>query len=220
MNKQFFHSKVSVLMTAVFATVAVTACNGQNQGGSNPIIDGVQGPNVSLVNGTLTISAVLTNVIFQGGVTMAIPNTKSSYIEVTPNLASQGMLLQVGLNMADLAYLDGHANTLPPNELPGGRPLPGIIGGALPSIAVQVPQWDNATFYIGTAFVGVFIPLKMGAQGLMGTFLFYDSSNKQVGTISIIGSDNDGKNSGLLLMLNLKSIMPAYSTNSTSQRLM
>jgi hypothetical protein len=219
MNVYSIYSKTSVLVAAVLATVAMTACNGQT-GGNNPVIDGIQGPTVSLVNGTLTISTVFTNVIFQGGVTIAVPHTKSSYIEVGPNLASPGMLLQVGLNMDDLAFLDGNANTLPPNQLPGGRPLPGIIGGALPSIAVQVPQWDNATFYIGTAFVGIFMPLNMNAQGVMGTFLFYDSNNKQVGTISIIGSDNDGKNSGILLMLNLKSIMPAYSSAKTQSPLM
>lgn len=219
MNKQSIYSKVGVVMAAVFATVGVTACN-QGGSGSNPVIDGVQGPNVTLVNNSLTISAVLTNVVFQGGVTMTIPHTTKSYIEVGPDLATSGMLLQIGLNMDDLAALDGNANVLPPNELPGGRPLPGIVGGALPSIAVQVPQWDNSTFYIGTAFVGVFIPVKMGAQGVMGTFLFYDSNQKQVGTISIIGADSNGKNSGLLLMLNLKSIMPTYSTKAPSTSLM
>jgi hypothetical protein len=219
MNKQSIISKVGVLMAAVFATAAVTACNSQSNA-SNPVIDGVQGPNVSLVNGTLTISAVLTNVIFQGGVTMQIPHTQSSYIEVSPNLAGQGMLLQLGLNMSDLSFLDGNASTLPANQLPGGRPIPGIVGGALPSIAVQVPQWDNATFYIGSAFVGVFIPVKFGAQGVTGTFLFFDQSNKQVGTISIVGADSTGNNSGLLLMLNLKSIMPAYSAAKTQSSLM
>ncbi|MFL5812433.1 MAG: hypothetical protein ACJ763_02550 [Bdellovibrionia bacterium] len=219
MNKQTIISKVGVLMAAVFATAAVTACNSQGNAG-NPVIDGVQGPNVSLVNGTLTISAVLTNVIFQGGVTMQIPHTQSSYIEVSPNLAGQGMLLQLGLSMNDLSFLDGNANTLPANQLPGGRPIPGIIGGALPSVAVQVPQWDNATFYIGSAFVGVFIPVKFGAQGVTGTFLFFDQNNKQIGTISIVGADNDGKNSGLLLMLNLKTIMPTYTAATSQSSLM
>jgi hypothetical protein len=219
MNKQTIISKVGVLMAAVFATAAVTACNSQSNA-SNPIIDGVQGPNVSLVNGTLTISAVLTNVIFQGGATIQIPKTQNSYIEVSPNLAGQGMLLQLGLNMGDLSFLDGNASSLPANQLPGGRPIPGIIGGALPSVAVQVPQWDNAVFYVGSAFVGVFIPVKFGAQGVTGTFLFFDQSNKQVGTISIVGADNDGKNSGLLLMLNLKSIMPAYTAATSQSSLM
>lgn len=216
MNKQSIYTKVGVLMAAVVATAVVTSCNGQSGSGSNPVIDGLQGPNVSLVNNSLTISAVLTNVIFEGGITMEIPNTKNSYIEVSPNLASSGMLLQIGLDMTDLSFLDANSNTLPPNQLPGGRPLPGIVGGALPSIAVQVPKWDNSTFYIGSAFVGVFIPMKMGAQGVMGTFLFYDSSNKQVGTISVIGADSTGNNSGILLMLNLKSIMPTYSSKAPS----
>lgn len=219
MNKQSIISKVGVLAVAVFATAAVTACNGTTNP-SNPIIDGVQGPNISLVNGTLTISAVLTNVVFQGGATIQIPHTQSSYIEVSPNLASQGMLLQVGLNMADLSALDGNATSLPPNELPGGRPIPGIIGGALPSIAVQVPQWDNSVFYIGSAFVGVFIPVNFGAQGVTGTFLFYDAKNTQVGTISVVGADNTGKNSGILLMLNLKTIMPTYTAVKSQSSLM
>jgi hypothetical protein len=213
MNKSFLNSKLSVLATAVFATVAISACNGTNSGnGNNPVIDGVQGPTVSVVNNTLTISTVLTNVVFQGGITMTIPHTTSSYIEVSPNVASQGMLLQVGLNINDLTFLEGNTNLLSPNQLPGGRPLPGIVGGALPSIAVQVPQWDNATFYVGTAISGVFIPVKFGAQGVTGTFLFYDSNNTQIGTISIVGSDTTGNNSGILLLLNLKSIWPAYQS--------
>lgn len=219
MNKQSIISKASVLMVAVFATISMTACDTSGTG-ANPVIDGVQGPNVALVNNTLTISAVLTNVVFQGGVTYTIPHTTSSYIEVSPDLQTGGMLLQIGLNTTDLAFLDANANFLPPNQLPGGRPIPGIVGGALPSIAVQVPKWDNSTFYIGTAFVGVFIPVKMGAQGVTGTFLFYDNNKKQIGTISIVGSDSNGQNSGILLMVNLKSIMPTYSTPAPSKTFM
>jgi hypothetical protein len=219
MNKQTIISKVGVLMAAVFATAAVTSCNGTSNT-SNPVIDGIQGPNVTFTNNTLTISAVLTNVIFQGGATIQIPKTQSSYIEVSPNLAGQGMLLQLGLNINDLSFLDGNANSLPANQLPGGRPIPGIVGGSLPSVAVQVPKWDNATFYIGSAFVGIFIPVKMNVQGVTGTFLFFDQSNKQVGTISIVGTDSNGQNSGILLMLNLKSITPSYSAAKTQSSLM
>lgn len=219
MNKQSIISKASVMMAAVFATISMTACDTSGTG-VNPVIDGVQGPNVALVNNTLTISAVLTNVVFQGGVTYTIPHTTNSYIEVSPDLATGGMLLQIGLNTTDLANLDANANLLPPNQLPGGRPIPGIVGGALPSVAVQVPKWDNSTFYIGTAFVGVFIPVKFGAQGVTGTFLFYDNNKTQIGTISIVGSDSTGQNSGILLMVNLKSIMPTYSTPAPSKTFM
>jgi hypothetical protein len=212
MTKLGMMSKVRVIAIAAFSMMAVSACDGQQNGGQNPIIDGIQGPSVTFSNDKLLINTVLTNVIFEGGVSIPIPHTSNSFIQVGPNTASSGMLLQVGLSVTDLAFLDANANILPPNQLPGGRPLPGIVGGVLPSIAVQVPQWDNATFYIGTAFIGVFIPVKIGAQGFVGSFLFYDSNGKQIGTISVVGSDSDGKNSGFLLMLNLKSIMPSSST--------
>jgi hypothetical protein len=203
--------KIGVLASAFIAVALVTSCNGQNSdGGSNPIIDGVDGPHVSIVNNAVTISATLNNVIFQGGLTLAVPHTQKSYIEVSPNVQTGGMLLQMGLDLDDIAGLETNANVLDPNQLPGGRPLPGIVGGQLPSIAVQVPQWNNATFYIGTAIVGVFIPVKFGAQGVTGTFLFYDSTGKkQIGTISIVGSDANGQNSGFLLLLNLKTMAPS-----------
>jgi hypothetical protein len=60
----------------------------------------------------------------------------------------------------------------------------------------------------------------MGAQGVTGTFLFYDNNKTQIGTISIVGSDSTGQNSGILLMLNLKSIMPKYSTPAPSKTFM
>lgn len=202
MNKSFLNGKIGFMAAAVIASVSVLGCNGTGSA-SNPLIDGVEGPNVAFVNNTFTMSTVLKNVSFDGGITMTIPHTQNSYIEVGPDFQSNGTLIQVGVAVSDLKFLQNNVNLLTPNELPGGRPLPGVINGELPSIAVQVPKFDNATFYIGPQVLGIFIPVKFDVQGVTGTFRFYDAENDPIGTISIVGEDANKLNSGFLLLISL-----------------
>lgn len=187
----------------VAATFAVSAAGCGTGSGKNVQIDGVSGPNVGFVDGKFMMNAVLKNVTFDGGIRVPIPHMPNSYFEVGPDFQSTGTLISVAVDTADLTYVSDHLELLQPNSLPGGRPLPGVMNGQLPSIAVQVNSFMNSVFYIGPHVFGIFIPIKLGMQGYIGTFRFYDQTNSPIGTLSVVGEDADKKNSGFLLLINI-----------------
>jgi hypothetical protein len=193
----------SILKTAVVSLSILAMASGCGKGsGKNPTISGVTGPNVSYVNGQFTMSLVLTQLNLVGGGTLPIPHMPNSYLEISPDLQSTGTLIQVGLSPADLAALSGGGvNLLPPTDLPGGRALPGVSGGQLPAVAVQVPSWDNVTFYVGPQIFGLFVPVKLGLAGYEATFRFYDTNGLDIGNISLVGEDTTNANSGFLVLI-------------------
>jgi hypothetical protein len=188
--------------------IAVSLLSGCGKGTTKNVkIDGVKDPTVGAIDNKLTMAVVLENVSFDGGGRIPIPKMPNSYVEVGPDLQSEGMLISVGVDMRDIAALThGAINVLDPLTLPGGRPLPGIAQGWMPGLAVQVPKWDNIVFYLGTNLFGTFIPVKLPWQNYMGTFRFYADNNQRIGNISIVGLDNDNKNSGFLLLVDLSII--------------
>jgi hypothetical protein len=126
----------------------------------------------------------------------------NSYLEISPDLQSTGTLIQVGISPTDIAALTGGAvNLLPPQDLPGGRALPGVSGGQLPAVAVQVPAWDNITFYVGPEIFGLFIPVNLGLAGYEATFRLYDTAGTDIGNISVVGADTTNKNAGVLVLI-------------------
>ncbi len=192
------------LIKAVVVSLSIAAlASGCGSGsGKNPTISGVTGPNVTYVNGQFTMSLVLTQLNLEGGGTLPIPSMPNSYLEISPDLQSTGTLIQVGISPTDLAALTGGGvNLLPPQDLPGGRALPGVSGGQLPAVAVQVPSWDNITFYVGPQIFGLFVPVNMGLAGYEATFRFYDTAGTDIGNISVVGADTTGKNAGFLVLI-------------------
>src|SRR6185437_3629383 len=141
----------------------------------NVQIDGVQGPNVGFVDGTLTMSVVLTQVSLNVGARVEIPNMPNSYLEIGPDFQTNGTLISIGLAAQDITKLAG-GDLLDPSTLPGGRPLPGVIDGQLPAIAVTVPKLDHIVFYVGPTVFGVFVPVALPWQNYIGTFRFYDGT--------------------------------------------
>jgi hypothetical protein len=195
-------SKLGLLAVSV-SLLAFAGCNSPTTGSNTWSIEGVDGPTLTYSNNVATIYATLTNVTVTAGATVPIPDMPNSSIEIAPNVQGGGMLLQATISAADVAKLAG-ANLLPPTELPGGRPLPGVAGGTLPAIAVQVPALDNITFYVGANVFGLFVPVgNFSTDQIIGTFQYYDSSNNLMGDISVVGEDANGKNSGFLLMISI-----------------
>jgi hypothetical protein len=163
-----------------------------------PQIDGVKGPFFNVADGRVLISMTLEKVQIIGGGRIPLDQLQNSYLEVAPAQFG-GTLLQVGL---DLTSLEGTDWTLvPANALPGGRPLPGVIGGKLPSFAVHVPEFADSTFYVSKQVFGFFLPMDIGTNIVL-TFPLY-MNDKHLGNISVVGADADGKNGGVLLLINL-----------------
>ncbi|MCO5142472.1 MAG: hypothetical protein M9962_05210 [Oligoflexia bacterium] len=190
--------KTAILGLAVVMAVTLSACGGK--GGVNPSIDGVEGPNVELVNGRLVLSMVFKNVSIDGGATIPIPKYPNSSVQVGPDFQSAGTLLVLTVSVTD--FLGDKGAAFDPQTLPGGRPLPSVASGVMPAIAIQVPQLFNTVFYVGPEVIGFFVPFKLlDLQGAILTFRFHNTANEPIGILALVGSDTKGKNAGILAMM-------------------
>ena len=192
--------KTSLLTLATVATLGFTSSCGKNDA-SNIEIAGIKGPDITLLQDNMMISAVFENMQIDGGLRYNIPKYKYSFLEISPDVQSSGTLMQVSISLKDI--MDGGLDGLDPQKLPGGRPLPGVAGGALPAVAFSIEKFNNMTLYVGKDIFGIFLPASVGIDGAMASFRYY-IADKNAGTISIIGKDANGENSGVLLLLNMK----------------
>jgi len=202
---------------AVVLAMTLTACGGAGSG-KNPLIEGVTGPDVEVVNGRLVLSMVFNSIHIDGGATIPIPKYPNSSIQVGPDFQSAGTLLVLTVSVSD--FLGDKGTFFNPQTLPGGRPLPGIAAGVMPAIAIQVPQLMNMVFYVGPQVLGVFVPFaKLNLQGAMVSFRFYNKAGAPVGMLSLVGSDADGKNAGILALVqaNLAGILKPVGASTLAQ---
>jgi hypothetical protein len=192
---------------AVFALMAVAltfpACV---QDSGNHQVPGIKGPSVELIDNKFIMSVVFENLELDGGLTLPIsPKMPNSAITFGPDLASEGMLLQVTISVVDVANLtNGAVVPFDPMTLPGGRPIPVIGAGYLPGVAISVPRWHDMAFYLSKANFGVFVPVNLPWSEVGGTFRFKGPDGKTLGTLSVVPKDSAGKNAGVLLMINFK----------------
>lgn len=202
---------------AVLMAITLTACGGSSSG-TNPTIAGITGPDVEVVNGRLILSMVFNDIHIDGGATIPIPKYPNSSIEVGPDFQSAGTLLVVTISVSD--FLGDKGTFFDPQTLPGGRPLPGIAAGVMPAIAIQVKQLMNMVFYVGPQVIGFFVPFnKLNLQGAIVSFRFYNKAGSPVGMISLVGSDAQGKNAGILALVqaNLAGILKPVSAAQAAQ---
>jgi hypothetical protein len=185
---------LSMILTLGFAS----SCG--NNSGKNIEIAGVKGPNVSLMQDSLLVSMVFENVQMDGGLRYNIPKYKYSFLEVSPDAESNGTLMMISISLQDL--VGGGLDQLDPQKLPGGRNLPGVVGGKLPAVAFSIEKFNNMSFYLGKDVFGIFVPSTVGVDGAIASFRYY-VANKAAGTISLVGNDENGENAGILLMLNI-----------------
>ena len=116
---------------------------------------------------------------------------------------------QSGKNSGLLLLLDTHnlSNINPSLRLPGGRSLPGVPFGNLPGVLLD----DGTTVYLDDKFFGVFISSHHTTRTtniLSNNIVTFRSYRKgqRVGTVSFVGADENGKNSGLLILLDADKI--------------
>ncbi|WP_127717259.1 hypothetical protein [Halobacteriovorax sp. HLS] len=198
MNSTSLLKRYTLLLLTIVGLLSFTACNGKN---SNVKIDGVDGPNVTLLEDNLMISMVLENVQLDGGLRYNIPKYPNSYIEISPDLQSDGTLMSVSISIDDMFNDDLYG--LDPQKLPGGRPLPGVVSGSLPAVAFSIEKFNNMSVYVGPEVFGIFVPVNLNVENSILSFRYY-ISEKRAGTVSVVGNDQDGENGGVLLMLDIK----------------
>jgi hypothetical protein len=183
-------------------SVGLVGCGGSGGGGTNPTIDGVDGPYVEYTAGKVYFSMILKNVEAVGGAMIPIPKYPNSVLQIGPDFNSAGTLLMLTIDASD--WLANKGNGFDPQKLPGGRDLPGVIGGQMPAFALVLPDFHNAVFYVGPEVIGFFMPFgHFDTSGAIISFRFYNKKNEPVGTLSLVGEDSDGKNCGLLALMNV-----------------
>jgi hypothetical protein len=209
MKKWFLSLKLMVL------AMALTLAPGCGQTGDGvPQIPGVTGPSFNIVDGKVLITIKLLQVNITAGGSMIIPKTKDSRFEISPNIVDGGTLLQFTLDPADIK---GVTVAQDPNTLPDGRPIPGIPGGALPSLRIDTPLFHSSYYFSQTLF-GIYLPFNFDTRGLAATYQF-SINGKVTGSIGIVSSDANGKNSGLLIFLQKAALKDAQLTNMLEESL-
>jgi hypothetical protein len=111
----------------------------------------------------------------------------------------EGLFFQATLDFDDIE--NGDFEFVDPQALPGGRPLPGIVGGQLPAVALNVPAFMDTTFYLSKRVFGFFTPFKVNVDAVITQRLVI--SGRHIGNISLVGIDENRENSGILLLFNL-----------------
>ncbi|MCK5072312.1 MAG: hypothetical protein KAQ98_02730 [Bacteriovoracaceae bacterium] len=179
------------------------------KGGQNLEIKGIDGPKLYLDQDYMRIDTIFENVEIVGGgrisfALLGLEEYKNSFIEVSPAVPS-GTLIAVSISLHDILYGQDGIDQLEPKSLPDGRPLPGIAGGRLPSLAFSVEQFNNMGFYIGKRVFGIWYPLAelngIGVNNII-TARFY-SDGKRAGNLSLVGPNAEGTHAGFLLMIDL-----------------
>jgi hypothetical protein len=156
---------------------------------------------VKLLQDTVFISMVFSNIQLDGGLRYSIPKYPNSYLEISPDLMSTGTLMAISISLKDA--FDINLQSLDPQALPGGRALPGVAAGRLPAVAFSINKFKGVSFYMGPKLFGIFLPLgNLGIGNSIITARYY-SGKSRIGNISLVGQDANGENSGLLLMLDM-----------------
>ncbi|WP_372654623.1 hypothetical protein [Halobacteriovorax sp.] len=197
MNAFINARKYSLVFLSLLGLLSFTSCKSDN---SNIEIEGIDGPNVQLLEDNIMISMVVENMTLQGGLRYNIPSYPTSYIEISPDLQSDGTLLSVSISLDDVFH--DRVGDLDPQRLPGGRALPGVSAGELPAVAFSIEKFHNMSLYVGPEVFGIFVPADLGVDGAIATFSYYMGGDK-AGNISVVGNDQNGENGGILLLLNI-----------------
>lgn len=196
------NSKKGILILSMLLMGVLTSCGDSGTDGRNIDIPGVDGPYVVLNDDDVLISMVFESLPLEGGLRYNIPKYPNSFVEVAPDFQSDGTLLSFSIALKDV--FDDSLDSLDPQTLPGGRPLPGVRDGRLPAVAFSIENFYGVGVYIGPSVFGLFVPFNTGFDTAVITARFY-TDGVRTGNISLVGKDDEGKNSGLLLMLDLGS---------------
>ena len=193
--------KLTILCVLTLFSTGLVGCGGSGTG-LNPEIAGVAGPDVEMVDGKFILSMAFENINFDGGLTVPVPKYPNSSLSVGPDFESDGMLIVFTVAIEDFVNINDRY--MDPQTLPGGRPLPGVASGALPALALKIPEVLNSVFYVGPKVMGFFVPFnKLDLKGGILTFRFHDKDGVRVGNISLVGEDQVGTNAGLLVLINI-----------------
>lgn len=201
MLQSIFKNSKAVMLSTVLALGVLTTSCGSGTSAKNIAIPGVENMKVQLLQDNVLISMVVDGVQLDGGLRYNIPKYPNSYLEISPDLQSVGTLMAISVSLDDI--FNDKLQKLDPLTLPGGRALPGVASGSLPASAFSIEKFKNMAFYLGPKVFGVFIPLKDLGIGTSIITARYYSDSERIGNISLVGTDENGENAGILLLLDM-----------------
>lgn len=191
----------TLLLTSVLAVGVLTTSCGSGTSAKNIDIPGVEKMKVNLLQDNVLISMVVDGIQLDGGLRYNIPKYPNSYLEISPDLQSNGTLMAISVSLDDI--FNDKLQKLDPLTLPGGRALPGVAGGKLPAVAFSIEKFKNMAFYLGPNVFGVFVPVKGLDIGSSMITARYYSDDTRIGNITLVGQDDNGENGGFLLLLDM-----------------
>lgn len=199
MTKWFRFIKLVVLTVAM---ALATSCGNQPTG--LPNIPNVQGPIFNVVDGQVMITFNFLKLNSNFGGKIPLPKTKNSSVEITPNIIDGGTTAQFLLDVEDLR--SAGLGVVDPVTLPDGRTIPGVPGGKLPALAVNVHEILDTTFYFNTSLFGMFIPINgLNTAGLSAYYKVV-IKEQDAGLLGLVSSDAQGENAGFTLFLRLDTL--------------
>lgn len=157
-------------------------------------------PDVKLTFGdpiTLTIPLKGQEILI--GAKRDIPDLTGAFVELIPQVGNTPA--SVFLSVPSKEFDSPAFRLRDPGTLPGGRPLPKIADGKLPSVALVVPQWNNIVFYLGLEVAGIFTPTKGKEPDVQLTLPISDNAGRNIGFITRIPQENGG-NGGYFVSFN------------------
>lgn len=128
-----------------------------------------------------------------------IPDLEGAFLEIVPNNPATKAPAQIVLSVPRSQFENEKFKLRDPQALPDGRPLP-RVSGPLPAVAIQVPEWNNITFYLGPQVAAIFTPsaAKFDPDQEI-TVGISDNSNRQVGFVTRIPVDKNKQNGGFFV---------------------
>jgi hypothetical protein len=202
MNNLHIHPRSSALHAA--AWLALLSLGVGSAGcGKGKKVPGLENFEVHVIQGRLNVGFVSTTLQLDGGITLEhIPGLRDASVSIGPDLNSEGTVFLFSIGLASLL---GDGRELELAGLPDGRPLPDVVGGALPRWSATVKGLELSLYLSDDAF-GLFVPLKFldKAGHLLLTTVsveIVDERGNRLGKVYAIPSNVSGSGSGLFILL-------------------
>jgi hypothetical protein len=192
----FGRTLCGLLLIASFLLSSLTGCGKKSASGDASSIDGVKKYDFQIKDGRATLVVTLADVHMDAGARIPLTRPAGAFIEIGPDFASGGSFFMISTPLMSLTNNSG----LPMVGLPDGRPLPGIVAGAVQGTAVQLPIFGYTYLYMGDDVFGLFIPLELGKLPVTVKLSIRDEMGNLLGMLFGIPRGNTGHVSGLLFL--------------------